>query len=253
MSEKGGRWNNVEFITSLMMSFYNELKGDGLSKEKKDAIEVRLRGQGFEDVTWNGIRVRLLPSQLSRVVLSSLSHVPLASTIIVSTCLHHNTPNYINVLKNEVTMADKSGKWNNPVLLESLVMAFHGLAKSADGLTKESKDAVVAKAHLWGFTDITWEGIRFIPPVTMSRNVMRWTPEVDQQILIALIKAINPTAEQYDTLITMSRHYQKWTPEIDQQILAAMVKVMIPTAEQYNAIMQELEPCGYGFTAITMK
>ncbi|KAE9575956.1 hypothetical protein CGMCC3_g7967 [Colletotrichum fructicola] len=56
MSEKGGRWTNVEFVTSLMMSFYNELKGDGLSKEKKDAIEVRLRGQGFEDVTWNGIR-----------------------------------------------------------------------------------------------------------------------------------------------------------------------------------------------------
>ncbi|KAJ3961323.1 hypothetical protein N0V92_001972 [Colletotrichum tropicale] len=174
MSEKGGRWNNVEFVTSLMMSFYNELKGDGLSKEKKDAIEVRLRGQGFEDVTWNGIR-RLLPTQLSRLVFFSLSHTPLAST-----------PKYINIFNNEVTMADKSGKWNNPVLLESLVMAFHGLAKSADGLTKESKDA-------------------------------------------------------------------KWTPEIDQQILAAMVKVMIPTAEQYHAIMEELEPFGYGFTAITMK
>ncbi|KAJ0385151.1 hypothetical protein COL922a_006958 [Colletotrichum nupharicola] len=206
MSEKGGRWNNVEFVTSLMMSFYNELKGDGLSKEKKHAIEVRLRGQGFEDVTWNGIRICLLPTQLSRLVLSSLSHIPLAST-----------PKYINVFNNEVTMADKSGKWNNPVLLESLVMAFHGLAKSADGLTKESKDAVVAKAHLWGFTDITWEGIRLFQ------------------------------------IATMSRHYQKWTPEIDQQILAAMVKVMIPTAEQYNAIMEELDPCGYGFTAITMK
>ncbi|KAH9239608.1 hypothetical protein K456DRAFT_1719014 [Colletotrichum gloeosporioides 23] len=151
MSEKGGRWNNVEFVTSLMMSFYNELKGDGLSKEKKDAIEVRLRGQGFEDVTWNGIRICLLPTQLSRLVLSSLSHIPLAST-----------PKYINIFNNEVTMADKSGKWNNPVLLESLVMAFHGLAKSADGLTTESKDAVVAKAHLWGFTDITWEGIRYL-------------------------------------------------------------------------------------------
>ncbi|KAF3799554.1 hypothetical protein GCG54_00002256 [Colletotrichum gloeosporioides] len=332
MSEKGGRWNNVEFITSLMMSFYNELKGDGLSKEKKDAIEVRLRGQGFEDVTWNGIREAAFP-----VCFFYLTVVLVA-----------RPPSSLSGLQS-FTMADKSGKWNNPVLLESLVMAFHGLAKSADGLTKESKDAVVAKAHLWGFTDITWEGIRFIQPVTMSRNVMRWTPEVDQQILIALIKAINPTAEQYDTvlqnlqpcgynftffpfflpvcafpktlshfqffylphsttspvqqssisvvylhlpspssisivhlhrpspssisivhlhrpslstlstvtpphqLITMSRHYQKWTPEIDQQILAAMVKVMIPTAEQYNAIMQELEPCGYGFTAITMK
>ncbi|KAH0442138.1 hypothetical protein CcaCcLH18_01576 [Colletotrichum camelliae] len=226
MSEKAGRWNNVEFVTSLMMSFYNELKGDGLSKEKKDAIEIRLRGQGFEDVTWNGIRL----------ILPSPSHIPLAPTTIISTCLHHNITNYINVLGNEVTMADKSSKWNNPVLLESLVMAFHGLAKSGDGLTKESKDAVVAKAHLWGFTDITWEGIRGRPADSYRAH-----------------KAINPTAEQYDTLVTMSRHYQKWTPEIDQQILAAMVKVMTPTAEQYNAIMEELEPCGYGFTAITMK
>ncbi|KAK2780283.1 hypothetical protein CKAH01_00227 [Colletotrichum kahawae] len=244
MSEKAGRWNNVEFVTSLMMSFYNELKGDGLSKEKKDAIEIRLRGQGFEDVTWNGIRL----------ILPSPSHIPLAPTTIISTCLHHNITNYINVLGNEVTMADKSSKWNNPVLLESLVMAFHGLAKSGDGLTKESKDAVVAKAHLWGFTDITWEGIRGRPADSYRAH-----------------KAINPTAEQYDTVLqnlqpcgynfTVSAlnsspclvTTEKWTPEIDQQILAAMVKVMTPTAEQYNAIMEELEPCGYGFTAITMK
>ncbi|KAI8237004.1 hypothetical protein K4K54_001333 [Colletotrichum sp. SAR 10_86] len=113
MSEKGGRWNNVEFVTSLMMSFYNELKGDGLSKEKKDAIEVRLRGQGFEDVTWNGIRLFQID--------------------------------------------------------------------------------------------------------TMSRNVMRWTPEVDQQILIALIKAVNPTVEQYDT------------------------------------VLQNLQPCGYNFTVSALK
>ncbi|KAI8261037.1 hypothetical protein K4K58_001556 [Colletotrichum sp. SAR11_239] len=227
MSEKGGRWNNVEFVTSLMMSFYNELKGDGLSKEKKDAIEVRLRGQGFEDVTWNGIRLLDASSPLST---SSLVDPPYSSS-------------------------------------------------------RSSSSSVIT---------------RLFQTATMSRNVMRWTPEVDQQILIALIKAINPTAEQYDTvlqnlqpcgynftvsalnispsltqqslpfnilsspspqaivtslhqLITMSRHYQKWTPEIDQQILAAMVKVMIPTAEQYNAIMEGLEPCGYGFTAITMK
>lgn len=58
-------------------------------------------------------------------------------------------------------MAEKAsaGKWSNPVLLESLVMAFHGVAKG-EGLTKEAKDAVVEKVHLWGFNDITWEGIR---------------------------------------------------------------------------------------------
>ncbi|KAF4836490.1 hypothetical protein CGCTS75_v001971 [Colletotrichum tropicale] len=204
MSEKGGRWNNVEFVTSLMMSFYNELKGDGLSKEKKDAIEVRLRGQGFEDVTWNGIR--------------------------------------------EVTMADKSGKWNNPVLLESLVMAFHGLAKSADGLTKESKDAVVAKAHLWGFTDITWEGISLLD----ASSPLSTSSLVDPPYSSSRSSSSSVITKLFQ-IVTMSRHYQKWTPEIDQQILAAMVKVIIPTAEQYNAIMEELEPFGYGFTAITMK
>ncbi|KAI8286842.1 hypothetical protein K4K60_013097 [Colletotrichum sp. SAR11_57] len=144
MSEKGGRWTNVEFVTSLMMSFYNELKGDGLSKEKKDAIEVRLRGQGFEDVTWNGIRLLDAASPLSTFSLVD-------------------------------------------------------------------------------------------PPYSSSRSS-------SSSFITRLFQ-----------IATMSRHYQKWTPEIDQQILAAMVKVMIPTAEQYNAIMEELEPCGYGFTAITMK
>lgn len=51
----------------------------------------------------------------------------------------------------------------------------------------------------------------------------------------------------------MSRHYQKWTPEIDQNILAAMMKFMNPSAEQYDAIFEALKPCGYGFTVITMK
>ncbi|KAI8238556.1 hypothetical protein K4K57_001794 [Colletotrichum sp. SAR 10_99] len=144
MSEKGGRWNNVEFVTSLMMSFYNELKGDGLSKEKKDAIEVRLRGQGFEDVTWNGIRLLDASSPLST---SSLVDPPYSSS-------------------------------------------------------RSSSSSVITK---------------LFQIATMSRNVMRWTPEVDQQILIALIKAINPTAEQYDT------------------------------------VLQNLQPCGYNFTVSALK
>ncbi|KAF9877739.1 hypothetical protein CkaCkLH20_04874 [Colletotrichum karsti] len=57
MSEKPSRWNNPEFLTSLMMCFYGQLKGDGLSKETKEAIETRLQGEGYADVTWNGIRL----------------------------------------------------------------------------------------------------------------------------------------------------------------------------------------------------
>ncbi|KAI8314854.1 hypothetical protein K4K61_003873 [Colletotrichum sp. SAR11_59] len=249
MSEKGGRWNNVEFVTSLMMSFYNELKGDGLSKEKKDAIEVRLRGQGFEDVTWNGIRsIRLLPTQLSRLVLSSLSHIPLASTIVVPTCLHHNTPKHINIFNNEVTMADKSGKWNNPVLLESLVMAFHGLAKSADGLTKESKDAVVAKAHLWGFTDITWEGISLLD----ASSPLSTSSLVDLPYSSSRSSSSSVITRLFQIAI-MSRNVMRWTPEVDQQILIALIKAVNPTVEQYDTVLQNLQPCGYNFTVSALK
>ncbi|TDZ74603.1 hypothetical protein CTRI78_v000514 [Colletotrichum trifolii] len=120
MSEKApaGRWNNPAFLQSLMMCFYDLLKSDGLNKEVKDGIEARLHREGFDDVTWNGISIRLA-----------------------------------------IIMADK-GKWSNPVLLEALLMGFHGIAKD-EGLSKEAKDAVVAKVHLWGFSDITWEGIRY--------------------------------------------------------------------------------------------
>ncbi|KAI8203025.1 hypothetical protein KHU50_004424 [Colletotrichum sp. SAR 10_65] len=198
MSEKGGRWNNVEFVTSLMMSFYNELKGDGLSKEKKDAIEVRLRGQGFEDVTWNGIRW--------------------------------------------------SGKWNNPVLLESLVMAFHGLAKSADGLTKESKDAVVAKAHLWGFTDITWEGISLLD----ASSPLSTSSLVDPPYSSSRSSSSSLITKLFQ-IATMSRNVMRWTPEVDQQILIALIKTVNPTVEQYDTVLQNLQPCGYNFTVSALK
>ncbi|OBR06028.1 hypothetical protein CH63R_10148 [Colletotrichum higginsianum IMI 349063] len=57
-------------------------------------------------------------------------------------------------------MAAPVGKWANPALLEALVMGFYGIAKG-EGLSKEAKDSIIEKVHLWGFTDITWEGIRF--------------------------------------------------------------------------------------------
>ncbi|WYZ37252.1 hypothetical protein EsH8_II_000758 [Colletotrichum jinshuiense] len=46
-----------------------------------------------------------------------------------------------------------TGKWANSALLEALVMGFHGVAK--EGLNKDTKEAIIEKVHLWGFTDIT--------------------------------------------------------------------------------------------------
>ncbi|KAJ0167365.1 hypothetical protein CTA2_3042 [Colletotrichum tanaceti] len=117
MSEKQvvSKWNNPKFLHSLMVALYGQLKGN-LTKEARDAIEEKMHSDGFEDTTWDGIRLRDL----------------------------HAAP---------------AGKWANPALLEALMMGFYGIAKG-EGLSKEAKDSIIAKVHLWGFTDITWEGIR---------------------------------------------------------------------------------------------
>ncbi|KAK1596205.1 uncharacterized protein LY79DRAFT_701684 [Colletotrichum navitas] len=51
----------------------------------------------------------------------------------------------------------------------------------------------------------------------------------------------------------MSRVTMKWTPEDDQQILVAMVKTLTPSAEQYSAIIQELHTYGYNYTVSALK
>ncbi|KAK6226010.1 hypothetical protein QIS74_02057 [Colletotrichum tabaci] len=59
MSEKQAisKWNNPEFLHSLMLALYGQLKGN-LSKEAKDTIEAKMHRDGFEDTTWDGIRLR---------------------------------------------------------------------------------------------------------------------------------------------------------------------------------------------------
>ncbi|GKT46953.1 uncharacterized protein ColSpa_07134 [Colletotrichum spaethianum] len=51
----------------------------------------------------------------------------------------------------------------------------------------------------------------------------------------------------------MSRATMRWTPEVDQNILVAIVKTMIPSGEQYSAIIEELHSQGYSFTASALK
>ncbi|KAK1596206.1 uncharacterized protein LY79DRAFT_667670 [Colletotrichum navitas] len=60
MSEKQviGKWNNPALLHSLMLALYGQLKGN-LNKEAKDAIEQKMHRDGFEDVTWESIRLRL--------------------------------------------------------------------------------------------------------------------------------------------------------------------------------------------------
>ncbi|KAK2032310.1 hypothetical protein LX32DRAFT_691013 [Colletotrichum zoysiae] len=111
------------------------------------------------------------------------------------------------------------GKWSNPALLQSLMLALYGQVKG--NLTKEVKDAIEEKIHRDGFEDVTWEAIR--------EKYLHFRPN------------------------KMSRGNMKWTPEDDQQILVAMVKTLTPNAEQYSAIIQELHSYGYNYTVSALK
>ncbi|EFQ30034.1 uncharacterized protein GLRG_05178 [Colletotrichum graminicola M1.001] len=114
-------------------------------------------------------------------------------------------------------------KWNNPTFLHSLMLALYGQLKG--NLSKEVKDAIEQKMHSDGFEDVTWDAIRNI---------------ISQALFIFTTK-------------TMSRVTMKWTPEDDQQILVAMVKTLTPSAEQYSAIIQELHTYGYNYTVSALK
>ncbi|KAK1998339.1 hypothetical protein LX36DRAFT_670271 [Colletotrichum falcatum] len=114
-----------------------------------------------------------------------------------------------------------ASKWSNPELLQRLMLALYGQLKA--NLNKEAKDAIEEKMHRDGFEDVTWEAIRTKPLLHLTTN-------------------------------TMSRVTMKWTPEVDQQVLVAMVKTMTPNAEQYSAIIQDLHAHGHqNFTISALK
>ncbi|KAL0782957.1 hypothetical protein CaCOL14_000863 [Colletotrichum acutatum] len=55
-NKQSGKWSNPVFLHSLVVGFYGELKNGSLPQEAKDRVEAKLRRDGFEDTTWDGIR-----------------------------------------------------------------------------------------------------------------------------------------------------------------------------------------------------
>ncbi|KAL4415745.1 hypothetical protein CABS03_02952 [Colletotrichum abscissum] len=51
----------------------------------------------------------------------------------------------------------------------------------------------------------------------------------------------------------MSRSTIRWTAEIDQQILVSMVKTMVPSTDQYSLIIEELHALGHTMTVSALK
>ncbi|OLN91939.1 hypothetical protein CCHL11_01511 [Colletotrichum chlorophyti] len=228
MSEKQptGKWSNPVFLHSLVLGLYGVAK-DNLTKEAKDGIVERLQRNDFEDITWDGIRT------------------------------HTNT----------LKMSDKTvpgGKWQNSNLLEALLMGFYGIVKD-EGLSKEVKDAIVAKVHLWGFSDITWEGIRCVS-INLTMPV-KWTAEADQDVLVAMVKTLNPNIEQYQAIVdelcaggydcTLQLRLQRtamapatvWNDKTRSDLLVALLPIVKPTKEQWDQILEAVEAKGYSYTS----
>ncbi|KAJ0328038.1 hypothetical protein COL5a_005242 [Colletotrichum fioriniae] len=59
MSEKsapGGKWANPALLEALAMGFHTVAKGEGLTKEAKDAVILKIHAYGFTDITWEAVR-----------------------------------------------------------------------------------------------------------------------------------------------------------------------------------------------------
>lgn len=59
MSEKsapGGKWANPALLEALAMGFHTVAKGEGLTKEAKDAVILKMHAYGFTDITWEAVR-----------------------------------------------------------------------------------------------------------------------------------------------------------------------------------------------------
>ncbi|KAK1972096.1 hypothetical protein LY78DRAFT_688481 [Colletotrichum sublineola] len=155
-------------------------------------------------------------------------------------------------------------KWNNPAFLHSLMLALYDQLKGS--LSKEVKDAVEQKMHRDGFEDITWDAIRIFPPSSlisfhssstctpkMSRATMKWTYEVDQQILVAMVKTMTPTAEQYSAIIqelhTYGYNLTVWDDKARSDLLVALLTVMKPSKEDWDRALAAVHDKGYTYTA----
>ncbi|KAL0782958.1 hypothetical protein CaCOL14_000864 [Colletotrichum acutatum] len=78
MSEKsapGGKWSNPALLEALAMGFHTVAKGEGLTKEAKDAVILKIHAYGFTDITWEAVRLHqlfILPS--TNIITSSSIH-----------------------------------------------------------------------------------------------------------------------------------------------------------------------------------
>ncbi|KAF6820026.1 hypothetical protein CSOJ01_01094 [Colletotrichum sojae] len=220
------RWTNLALVQSLMVSFYG-YANENIDKDAREAIIQKMHGEGFEDLTWD--KLRWVPDSFELFSQQRAFHT--AILLATSTPNLHRQPRIKTFIMAEKTSS--GGKWANPVLLEALVMGFHSVTKKEEGLSKDAKDEILSKVHLWGFVDITWEGIRLLPPF----------------FLIFCL----PLLPKHSYQTSMSRQTMKWTTEVDQHILVAMVKTFNPSSEQYDSVMSFLEPAGYGFTVSALK
>ncbi|KAK1481317.1 hypothetical protein CCUS01_04429 [Colletotrichum cuscutae] len=158
MSEKsapGGKWANPALLEALAMGFHTVAKGEGLTKEAKDAVILKIHAYGFTDITWEAVRT-LLPAtshicpqikrslsfsffKLSSSLLFSLQSPPLA--YLITTCL--TLP--FSYLPLPIKMAPVT-VWNDEARSDLLVALLSVIKPS-----KEDWDRVLPIVHAKGY------------------------------------------------------------------------------------------------------
>ncbi|KXH48172.1 hypothetical protein CSIM01_08724 [Colletotrichum simmondsii] len=195
MSEKsapGGKWANPALLEALAMGFHTVAKGEGLTKEAKDAVILKIHAYGFTDITWEAVRAPstlflwpfpLLPLQqsppatshkypqikrslsfsfllLSSSLLSSLQSPPLA--YFITTCLI--LP--FSYLPLRIKMAPVT-VWNDEARSDLLVALLSVIKPS-----KEDWDRVLPIVHAKGYVYNANAVMYFLPALPRSLSLV---------------------------------------------------------------------------------
>ncbi|PHH65167.1 hypothetical protein CDD81_3298 [Ophiocordyceps australis] len=88
-----------------------------------------------------------------------------------------------------------TGVWDSVPFLTELTLLLYEAAHRSGGLTPAIKDAIAWELERAGHA-VTWEAIRLAfsrPQIAMSgaRQVMKWGPDVHEDILIAVFKHVS--------------------------------------------------------------
>ncbi|KAK1508532.1 hypothetical protein CTAM01_02318 [Colletotrichum tamarilloi] len=204
MSEKsapGGKWANPALLEALAMGFHTVAKGEGLTKEAKDAVILKIHAYGFTDITWEAVRCILVsmvktmvPStdQYSLIIeeLHALGHTMTASAL---KCAFHIFPSAFPTSASPALSFPPLPTYTP----RSSDLSVFSCLKLSSSLPFSLQSPPLA----YLITTCLTLPFSYLPlPIKMA-PVTVWNDEARSDLLVALLSVIKPSKEDWDRVL----------------------------------------------------